>query len=165
MITFQVSPAKCFWSIKHPFSIQFTCDRNEKLKVVLIYMRKSPDVVVGYREKEIVAPVYGVRLRNRWDTPCRVLWVRPERPQKMTDGEHVDASRWTKYKVHEGWHLNTRLPQNPVENKVHLTEPEHTSRHVCACFVGKVSSSQSTPLAGKLIKRDQSGPQKAIAIY
>lgn len=73
------------------------------MKAVLIHKRKSPDV------KESKLHVYGVRLRNRWDTPCHVLCLRLERPQKMTDGEHVDASRWTKYKVGEGWNLNTRL--------------------------------------------------------
>lgn len=43
--------------------------------------------------------------------------------------------------------------------------PSARCRHVCACFVGKVSSGQRPPLALKLIKWDQSGRQKAIPIY
>lgn len=94
----------------------------------------------------------------------------------MTDGEHVDASRWTKYKVEEQWDLNTRLDfshkiQPKKEKKyVNLKGPEHcvsvcARARVRACFVAKISSAQRPPLAVKLIKRDQSGPQKAILIH
>lgn len=67
------------------------------------------------------------------------------------------------------------FPQNPAKKKkVNLKGPKHcVCVCVCpcacvrfhACFVGKISSAQRPPLAVKLIKRDQSGPQKAIPIY
>lgn len=61
----------------------------------------------------------------------------------MTDGEHVDASRWTKYKVEERWDLNTRLDFShkiqPKKKKVNLKGPKHCVC-VCVCVRARIST-------------------------